>query len=86
MVYPQTVTSTHGGEGAKGQKLFLSPSQLLSLSQKEELEETVKVVISTHTEASDEVRLLRQEPVVVSWLPSIPFPFLVTAPYFPCGK
>lgn len=53
-----SVTSTHGGEGAEGQKFFLSPSQLLSLSPREEqLEEAVRAVTSTHREASDVVRL-----------------------------
>lgn len=53
-----SVTSTHGGEGAEGQKFFLPPSRVLSLSHtEEELEEAVRAVTSTHTEASDEVRL-----------------------------
>lgn len=44
------------GEKTEGQKLFLSPYQLFSLSHREEdLAEAVKAVTSAHTEASDEV-------------------------------
>lgn len=48
-----------GGEETEGQKLFLSPTQLLYLSHREEeLAEAVKAVMSTHTEASDKVQFL----------------------------
>lgn len=44
MVYSKSSLFMTGGERAKGQKLFLSPSQLLSLSyREEELKEAVIV-------------------------------------------
>lgn len=81
-----------GGKGAKGQKFFLYPSQLVSLSHtEEELKEAVKaercVLLLTHTEASDEVRLFEEEPAVCLVAFQYPFPFrLVIAPHFPFGK
>lgn len=58
MVYLQSPLLMTGGEGPKEQRLCLSPSGLLSLSHREEEPgEAVKAVMSTHTEASDEVWL-----------------------------